>query len=169
MDFQGGFTQSELQQFLDYIYQSLNIKPFSNDDPQVRAKGEARSSLLPTENSFLRNILEEKTKSLRSLLTNVNEQVDKTKSLEGSLLSYLDVNILKVRNHLIEIDFWQNYGLHKDVISLRTQMQQQLFQLEQEKVRTRAQINNQLIQLGRESRSIMKELQDLEIQFRIFK
>jgi hypothetical protein len=43
-------------------------------------------------------------------------------------------------------------------------MQQQLFQLEQEKVRTQVQMNNQLLQLGKESRHSMKLLDDLGMQ-----
>lgn len=49
-------------------------------------------------------------------------------------------------------------------LHLRTQMQQQLFQLEQEKVRTQVQMNNQLLQLGKESRHSMKLLDDLGMQ-----
>jgi hypothetical protein len=47
-------------------------------------------------------------------------------------------------------------------------MQQQLFQLEQEKVRTQIQMNNQLLQLAKDARSMKKELEDLKMKLSIF-
>lgn len=168
MDDQGGLTEKELQNLLLYIVQFLSSQSSKNDKQGSSGKSNEANSLGKTEKSFISNILQEKYNSLSQLLANALEQIEQTKSLEKTLLSYLDYNITKVENHLIQIDFWQNHNLHKDIMTLRSQMQQQLFQLEQEKVRTRAQLNSQQIQLSKEARSLMKELNEIKIQLNIF-
>lgn len=167
-DIQGGLTENDLQNLLPYLIQFLPLRSSSSDIQHSSSSSDVTNSLYPIEKGFITFILEEKAKSLSSLLANIFTQIEQTKSLEATLLSYLDANILKVDNHLLQIDFWQNYGLHKDVMPLRAQMQQQLFQLEQEKVRTRVQLNNQQLQLSREARSTIKELNEIKIQLKIF-
>jgi hypothetical protein len=110
---------------------TLNISPSPEiDRPQVR-----------DDQSIIQFTLEQKHLTLSALLEDLLSKVLHTSDLEKSLLAYLDHNIIKVENHLLQIDFWQNHNLHKDVMHLRSQMQQQLFQLEQEKVRTQIQID----------------------------
>lgn len=168
MDDQGGLTEKELQNLLPYIVQFLSSKSSKNDKENSPSKSNEDNSLAPVEKNFISSILQEKYKSLSSILANTLAQIEQTRGLERSLLSYLDYNILKVENHLIKIDFWQNHGLHKDVMPLRAQMQQQLFQLEQQKVNARVNINNQILQLSREARSLMKEVNEIKIQLGIF-
>jgi hypothetical protein len=167
-DIQGGFTEKDLQNLLPYLIQSLPLRSPSSDIQHSSSSSDVTNSLYPIEKGFITFVLEEKAKSLSTLLANIFAQIEHTKSLEAALLSYLDANILKVENHLLQIDFWQNHGLHKDVMPLRAQMQQELFQLEQEKVRTRVQLNNQQLQLSREARSTIKELNEIKIQLKIF-
>src|SRR5260221_4991078 len=122
----------------------------------------------PPEQSLITSVLERKATSIRSILVDVLSQIQSTSILEKILLSYLDFNINKVENHLLQIDFWQNHNLHQDVMTLRSQMQQHLFQLEQEKVRTRIQLHGHLITLSKEARIIQKELNDIELNARFF-
>lgn len=165
---QGDISEKELLKNLPYLLQFLSSHSSSNNTSNSPENSNNGNSLDKTEKSFISNILKEKYNSLSQLLVNALEQIEQTKSLEKTLLSYLDYSITKVENHLIQIDFWQNHNLHKDIMTLRSQMQQQLFQLEQEKVRTRAQLNSQQIQLSKEARSLMKELNEIKIQLNIF-
>lgn len=116
------------------------------------------------KNITIISLLKEKVKNLEGIIARIYTEIEETKTLEHALLSYLDYQILKVENHLIKIDFWQNHNLHKDVIQLRTQMQQQLFQLEEEKVRTRVQLHAQLIQLNKDFRMTLQDLQAVQTQ-----
>jgi hypothetical protein len=166
MESQGGLNQKEIQSSLAYALQSI-LTLASQNQPQ-HEHDSPHYSPPPIQNPFIKFILEEKVKSLRALLENVHGETQSTSSLGAALLSYLDAELTKVENHLLQIDFWQDHQLHPDVMPLRTQMQQQLFQLEQEKVRTRVQINSQLIQLSRELRSTLKELNEIQLQSRLF-
>ena len=121
------------------------------------------------DNPLITFILEQKLISLRQLIQSLTEDHFSTGMLRESLISYLDHNILKVENHLLQIDYWQNHGLHKDVIHLRAQMQQQLFQLEQEKVRAQISMNSQILQLQKESRVFEKELNDIKSKLSLFR
>lgn len=165
---QGDISEKELLKNLPYLLQFLSSHSSSNNTNNLPENSNNGNSLGKTEKSFISSILKEKYNSLSQLLANALEQIEQTKSLEKTLLSYLDYSITKVENHLIQIDFWQNHNLHKDIMTLRAQMQQQLFQLEQEKVRTQTQINSQQIQLSREARSLIKELNEIKIQLNIF-
>ncbi len=139
----------------------------SRNNSALNPQPDDKASLDPQ--NLIQSSLRDKIESLRGLLVLLLSDVEHTKSLESSLLSYLDQNIIKVENHLLEIDFWQNHNLHKDVMQLRAQMQQQLFQLEQEKVRIQVQLNSQMLQLSKDARSLKKELDDLEAKSSLFK
>ncbi len=153
---------------LNTYYLSKYLESYhSRNNSALNPQPDDKASLDPQD--LIQSSLRDKIASVRGLLVLLLSDVERTKSLETSLLSYLDQNIIKVENHLLEIDFWQNHNLHKDVMQLRAQMQQQLFQLEQEKVRIQVQINNQMLQLSKDARSLKKELDDLEAKSSLFK
>lgn len=165
----GNHQENDLYEILRYSLPLLPTSSPSSYPYTPRAQSESPSSSLQIDSNFIRSILEKKINSLQSLLVDVLNSIQQTKSLEALLLSYLDAHIIKVENHLLQIDFWQNHSIHPDVMTLRAQMQQQLFQLEQEKVRTQVQVNNQLMQLSKEARATSKELNELQIHQETFK
>ena len=162
-----GISIESLMNALPYLLQSLKSDSRQNSDEEAPTKSNPNDSLIPTENTFISQVLEEKSKSLKSLLALASADLEHTRSLERALIAYLDAQILKVENHLLQLDFQEN-RLGKNVMQLRTQMQQQFFQLEQEKVRIRAQLNMQLLQINREIRASIREVHEVEMQRRLF-
>jgi hypothetical protein len=153
----------------------LSYHSLHDDHPQstshtpetINAK-QAPTSLLNPDTDFLRFTLHSKATLQLSFIADIVSNLQQTKTLETLLLAYLDQNILKVENDLLQIDFWQNHRIHPDVMVLRSQMQQQLFQLEREKVKTQLQIHNQLMNLSKELRYAMKQLNELELHQILF-
>lgn len=155
------FKKGDLQQEVNELFRQASLQLLILEYQSHQANEDSRELSISS-------ILQSKVTNLKKIFERSIENLHKTKNLEAILLSYIDHNINKVENHLLRIDFWQNHNLHSDIIHLRTQMQQQLFQLEQEKVRAQINLNNQVIQLSKESRIILKELYDLEMKHKMF-
>jgi len=146
---------------------------FSTKDQPPEPNNPLPIEVSPVANSLvsgnmINQVLHAKEEALATYIQAILSDIQGTRDLEKKSLAYLDYNIVRVENHLLQADFWQNRLGRQDVMPLRSQMQQQLFQLEREKVEAQIQIHSQLLNLSRQLRDALRDLTHLETQHTLF-